>query len=130
MAAKSHVVRKANFRAQKEALKGHAVAAQPMTAVAAQTTAADDFSSLRLVRVREELTRLDKLLKAETDPVKLDKLASALSRLAEQERQLAGRPLPGSLRPTGKTMNAGMIEQPTQAPVPTSSPAVQDDGQE
>ncbi len=31
--------------------------------------------------------------------MKLDKLASAQARLAEQERLLAGRPLPGSRRP-------------------------------
>jgi hypothetical protein len=130
-AAKSHVIRKANYAVAKQALKGQPHAAQPVTAVAAQTTAADDFSSLRLVRVREELTRLDKLLKAETDPVKLDKLASALSRLAEQERQLAGRPLPGSLRPASRPTSAGMIEAPaTVTAAPTSSPAVQDDGQE
>jgi hypothetical protein len=49
--------------------------------------------------VRKHLDRLDELMMTETDPQKLDRLASAQARLAEQERILDGRPLPGSLRP-------------------------------
>jgi hypothetical protein len=53
----------------------------------------------RLLRVREQLDRLDKLILAEKDPQRIDRLASAQARLAEQERILDGRPLPGSHRP-------------------------------
>ena len=59
----------------------------------------DPFTTLRLSRVRRQLTRIDEMMLDEVDPQKLDRLASAQSRLAEQERILAGRPLPGSRRP-------------------------------
>lgn len=52
-----------------------------------------------LSRTRKQLDRLFSLMEEEIDPQKLDRLASAIARLAEQERQLSGRPLPGSLRP-------------------------------
>lgn len=55
--------------------------------------------SKTLMRVRKQVSRLFELIEGEIDPQKLDRLASALSRLAELERQLSGRPLPGSLRP-------------------------------
>ena len=59
----------------------------------------DLFRLERLARVRAQLNRLDKLLNETTVPAELDKLASATARLAEQERQLAGRPMPGAYRP-------------------------------
>lgn len=45
------------------------------------------------------LDRLDALLDRERDPQALDRLASAYAKLADQERILSGRPLPGSRRP-------------------------------
>ena len=54
--------------------------------------------SLRLSRVREQLDRIDGMLRTETDPVKLDRLAAASSRLEEQERRLSQRSLPATLR--------------------------------
>jgi hypothetical protein len=57
------------------------------------------FPQIRLVRVRKQLNRLDEMMMTENDAQKLDRIASAAARLAEQERQLAGRPMPGSLRP-------------------------------
>lgn len=53
----------------------------------------------RLLRVREQLDRLDQMMMTENDPQRLDRIASAQSKLAEQERILDGRPLPGSRRP-------------------------------
>jgi hypothetical protein len=61
--------------------------------------AADCYVNERLARVRLQLDRLDKMMMSEKDPQKLDRLASAQARLAEQERILNGRPLPGSRRP-------------------------------
>lgn len=58
-----------------------------------------EYQKKRLMRVREQLDRIDDLLLSEDDPAKLDRLAAASMRLAEQERILAGRPLPGSLKP-------------------------------
>jgi hypothetical protein len=59
-----------------------------------QIAATPDWMRDRLRRVRLQLERLDKLAEAETDPTKLDRLASAAARLQEQERQLDNRPLP------------------------------------
>jgi hypothetical protein len=58
-----------------------------------------DYAGARLMRVRVQLDRLDELMLTESDPQKLDRLASAQARLSEQERVLAGRPLPGLRRP-------------------------------
>jgi hypothetical protein len=46
-----------------------------------------------------QLNRLDSMMAKEMDPQRLDRLASAQSKLSEQERILAGRPLPGSRKP-------------------------------
>lgn len=61
---------------------------------------ADMFRIKRLIRVREQLNRLDKQLGEECDPQKLDRLVSALSRLQEQEGWLSNRAKPGNLKPT------------------------------
>ncbi len=45
----------------------------------------------------------------ETDPQKLDRLASAQTRLAEQERIMSGRPLPGSRRPGKEARQQGYV---------------------
>ncbi len=64
-----------------------------------QETAPDpNYVARRLARVREQLDRVDCMMMKEKDPQKLDRLASAQARLAEQERILDGRPLPGSRR--------------------------------
>lgn len=110
-AAKSHVVRKANFLALRQAVKAQPAPPQGEIAVAADDASPDAFLQARLARVRMQLNRLDTLIEIETDPAKIDKLASATARLAEQERQLAGRPLPGSLRPSAppkRTMFDGL----------------------
>jgi len=51
-------------------------------------------------RVRDLLSHLETLLSRKApDFSQVDRLASALERLADLERVLAGRPLPGSRRP-------------------------------
>ena len=62
----------------------------------------DEFAARRLMRVREQLQRLDDLAAQATDSKVLKELADATTRLAEQERILAGRPLPGSRRPAAE----------------------------
>jgi hypothetical protein len=71
----------------------------------------DDYQNRRLFRVRKQLDRIDKMMMTECDPQKLDRLASAQSRLADQERIIRGEPLPGSRRPS---------KEPTARRVPTS----------
>ena len=54
---------------------------------------------------------LAKLLKAR-DPLDRERLSRSLAQLQELERILAGRPLPGALRPSGKVSRsaAGNVE--------------------
>lgn len=66
------------------------------------------FEGRALARTRLQLDEVFKAFMAECsksnpDAAKLDRLAAAQSRLAEQERVLDGRPMPGSLRPTAKS---------------------------
>jgi hypothetical protein len=62
----------------------------------------DPYLAARLARVRAQLDRIDEMMMNEVEPPMLDKLAAASARLAEQERLLAHRPLPGSERPKEK----------------------------
>jgi hypothetical protein len=125
MAAKAHEARRRNFLAAKEAKKDRPQDEQRGAAIAVESANIDAFSRQRLMRVRKQLDRLDNMIEAETDPAKLDRLASAQARLAEQERQLAGRPLPGSFRPAAPSRPT-MFDRPksashTPAPPPNSS---------
>jgi len=61
--------------------------------------AAGSYVIKRLSRVRAHLDRIDALLAEESDPKRLKELAEASHKLAEQERVLDNRPLPGSRRP-------------------------------
>ena len=88
------------------------------------------YQTDRLLRVRRVLDSLDKALEdlsmkdpEEIDAAQIDRLASAQARLAEQERQLAGRPLPGSLKPRQAPIrrpasDSPVIEEPSN-PCPT-----------
>ena len=60
----------------------------------------EDYQPRVVTRVRKQITHLNNLFDSETDPQKLDRLASALARLYEIERLASGRPLPGSMRPS------------------------------
>lgn len=95
MAARSHAARKKRT-IERDAAQN---LAEPVSQTIADQPKPDEFIARRLARVRKQLRRIDDLLDTETDPAKLDKLASASSRLAEQERVLSDRPLPGSRRP-------------------------------
>lgn len=59
----------------------------------------DAYVAERLARVRRQLDRIDELMLTEAAPPALDRLAAAQARVSEQERILAGRPLPGAHRP-------------------------------
>lgn len=58
------------------------------------------YTARRLGRVRRQLDRIDRMMTEENDPARLDRLASAQARLSVQEFALAGRPMPGMLRPS------------------------------
>ena len=78
----------------------------------------DKFAEESLTRVQRHVRKLQGLIDAELDgdcdAPRLKQLSDALSRLAEIERQLAGRPLPGSLRP--KAEKPKRIANPSNEP--------------
>jgi hypothetical protein len=101
MAAKAHEARKRNA----ESKRNGQLEQEPQRTAIHPAKHGDSYICARLVRVRKQLGALDALIdgemaKPDADPARLDKLAAALSRLHDIERTLAGRPLPGSLRPT------------------------------
>lgn len=72
----------------------------------------DCYVGERLSRIRRHIEQVDRRFRSETDPARLSKLARALSDLAEIERKLAGRPLPGALRPRSRGGAAAPIAEP------------------
>jgi len=99
-AAKGHESRRRNLIALKQAATGNNTFSQSGPAIAAENAAPGDYTSEQLTRVRKQIERLNGLLDEESDPQRLARLAQAIGTMSERERQLAGRPLPGSLRPT------------------------------
>ena len=85
----------------------------------------DLFSARRLSRVRAQLRRVDKMLMAETDPQRLDRLAAASMRLSDQEFALANRPKPAMAKVTPQTRQRHAQPLPEPVPVePTTTPSV------
>lgn len=60
----------------------------------------EEYARERLLRTREQLRQLDEELENCTNPKDIKALCDSIKALAEVERILAGRPLPGSHRPT------------------------------
>lgn len=60
----------------------------------------DDYLSERLGTVRKQIAGLDAMIEGAADAQTIDRIASAIARLSELERLYAGRPLPGSRRPS------------------------------
>lgn len=59
-----------------------------------------EYRLQRLSRTRAQLEALDKELEGETDTKAIKALCDSIKALSEVERILAGRPLPGSHRPS------------------------------
>ena len=83
----------------------------------------NDFQSRRLVRVRAQLDRIDYMLITARDSKRIKELTDASTRLSEQERILAGRPLPGTKRPPAE--GARRSREVTALLVDEVKPAVQ-----
>ena len=84
-----------------------------------------NYNLKRLSRVRKQIDQLSTMLEEESEPQSIDRLASAISRLSEIERQLSGRPLPGTLQPgrekparlmLSPAVDAGHAQQPASVP--------------
>lgn len=106
------IKRMESLRARKEAEKN---AEQSKASVKAENKAlACDPTFAEQVKARARkaiMATLDKL-EQEDEPAAIDRLASGFSRLCEVERQLDGRPLPGSLRPSSKPAKAPSNHEP------------------
>lgn len=108
----------AKARQERKRLEARAILNRPATA--AGLVSGPDFANLTLARVRALVDRLLSRLAEQTDRKRIDglrvnQLAQALDRLAEVERRLAGRPMPGSLKPTADR------SRPAPPPVPRPS---------
>ncbi len=77
----------------------------------------EEFRMRRLNRVRAQLERVDRMIERETDPSRLDRLASAVARLNEQERQLSNRSMPPTLK-----ANAIQARPKRSTPLPEPEP--------
>ena len=75
---------------------------------------ADPYLAKRITCVREQIAKLDRMIADETDPQRMDRLASALGRFHEIERQLSNRPLPGSLKPTSRSSKSRTDVEPME----------------
>jgi len=98
-AAKAHAA-----RLQRLASEAQAAETFPHTSQGGPHDAANDYVLRRLARVRVQLDLVDKRITEQANDKTVDGqvlnwLCAAQERLAEQERVLAGRPLPGSRRP-------------------------------
>lgn len=88
--------------------------------------ATDDYPDLVLARTRTQLDLIGRALSSELEQAKPDSrrlrdLTDAQGRLGEQERILAGRPLPGSRKPPAAPKQRSVASDPTPA---TPQPAV------
>jgi len=83
----------------------------------------EDYAGSRLSQVREQLDRITALLAKETDPLSVERLARAMAALSTQEFALAGRPLPGSLRPTAAAARKSADYRNTLSPPASPTPA-------
>jgi hypothetical protein len=72
----------------------------PQQTTGHSTPGLNDFQSRRLVRVRAQLERIDYMLMTARGSKRIKELSDASARLSVQEFALAGRPLPGTKRPT------------------------------
>jgi hypothetical protein len=62
----------------------------------------NSYASQQVVILREQLARLHDQLRACDEPADILRLATAVAKLGEYEAQLAGRPSPGSMRPSAR----------------------------
>ena len=93
------------------------------------TNSTEPFQVETLRRVRKQIEQvqdaMDNALEGgKPNPVTIRGLADALARLAEIERQLAGRPLPGSFKPSSKSPRSSPTPQDSPEPVDRTPPIV------
>ena len=96
-ARRGWIIRRERKQAEIERQNNPVLAAEHLTELAQ-----DSFAGKTLGRVRKQIALVQDAIDGAIEngeSKQLKEYTDALSRLAEIERQLAGRPLPGSLRP-------------------------------
>lgn len=98
---------KRSWDARRAALAAQIAALTPKTSPEPAKAQCDPFLKQQTLALRARMKEIDKLLSLEAasddpDAAKMDRLASAWSKLAEQERISDGRPLPGSRKPANE----------------------------
>lgn len=66
-----------------------------------------EYVMRRITRTREQIEELDRKMSRSSDPRAIKALSDAMKNLAELERVLSGRPLPGSNKPSSPPRKAG-----------------------
>lgn len=121
LSAKGNAARWARFAADKA---NGIITARIAPVGVAEPLPINPFINQTLLDVRERMAELLKAMRGA--PAGVDKFAAALGKLAEIERQLAGRPMPGSLKPpTPKADRRQTLTHatPEPEPEPISPPA-------
>ena len=79
---------------------------------------ADDYTQRRITVTRKQIRLLDDQLASCRIPKDLKAIADAIYRLSDLERQLSGRPLPGTLKPERKVRQAVVWSEPEPVQTP------------
>jgi hypothetical protein len=103
---------------QIKAAEAKRIAQLEQLAAKAKLQPSHEYLEQRIKNTRLTIERLEKLLMRAKNTQDLDKLASALSKLADLERVLDGRPLPGTRRPKADraSSRASMPVEPMELP--------------
>jgi hypothetical protein len=73
---------------------------EPQSLSAIVPPIADDYTARRIAVTRKQIRMMDDQLSTCSEPKDFKAICDALARLHEIERQLSGRPLPGTLKPS------------------------------
>lgn len=116
------------FARRRHELERLAKASQPIITLSPKP-ASDDYTAARIVRVRGQLDKVDKMLLEADDAQEIERLSRSAMSLSEQLRVLLDIPLPGSRKPPAVRSQATVsrpspmipqaIEEP-KAVVPTT----------
>ena len=111
MARRSHLPTSARFQPKP-------IPANVVAQTHPQTQPADEYTERRIRVTREQIRLLDKQLESCDEAKDLKAIADAIYRLSDLERQLSGRPLPGTLKPERKAKTVQVWSEPEPVSTP------------
>ena len=115
MARRSHLPTSARFQPKP-------IPANIVVQTHLQPHPADEYTERRIRVTREQIRLLDKQLETCDEAKDLKAIVDAIYRLSDLERQLSGRPLPGTLKPERAVKRTVVWSEPE--PVATPQPVV------